>query len=337
MKCPRCEADNRPGAKFCDECGYQFAGDIQKSGHTPKFESERKPVTTMFSDLSGYTAMTEKLDPEEVKEIMSEIFGEITKVIFKYEGFVEKFIGDAVMAVFGVPKAHEDDPIRAIKAAMEIHTSVEGFSPRLQDKIGRSLTMHTGINTGLVITGEVNVEKGTHGLTGDAINLASRIEGLSKAGEILVGQETYNQAEGFFNFEPKDPVKVKGKSEQVYIYKVLSQKEKPIIIHRPLTGLRADLIGREKEMAVLSKGVQDLKQRNGSIISIYGEAGTGKSRLTRDFEANLDLNEVQWYEGHAYGYTQNTPYYPLRTSWRRAAWTSTTHSSKTCFNTSNTF
>ena len=112
-------------------------------------EGERKYVTAMFSDLSGYTAMSEKLDPEEVKEIMSRIFGEIAQVVTKYEGFIEKFIGDAVVAFFGVPMAHEDDPIRAIKVAREIHELVAAMSPEVEKRTGKPISMHTGINTGL--------------------------------------------------------------------------------------------------------------------------------------------------------------------------------------------
>ena len=130
-------------------------------------DSERKHVTILFSDLSGYTAMSERLDPEEVKDIMSRIFGDIAQVVAKYEGFIEKFVGDAVMALFGVPKAHEDDPVRAIRAAREIHVLVEALSPELEERVGRPLFMHTGINTGLVVTGEVDMEKGTHGVAGD--------------------------------------------------------------------------------------------------------------------------------------------------------------------------
>ena len=115
------------------------------------------------------------LDPEEVKEITSRIFAEISKIVDKYDGFIEKFIGDAVMALFGVPKTHEDDPVRTIKAAKEIHDVVKAISPELKEKIGKPLSMHTGINTGLVVTGEVNMEKGTHGVAGDTVNVAARL------------------------------------------------------------------------------------------------------------------------------------------------------------------
>jgi class 3 adenylate cyclase len=151
--------------------------------------------------MSGYTAMTEKLDPEEVKEVMGNIFGEISKVVTKYGGFIEKFIGDAVMALFGVPIAHEDDPVRAIKASREIHDVVSSLSSQFEKRIGKALCMHTGICTGLVVTGEVNLEKGTHGVLGDTINTAARLSGLAKPGEIVISPDTHHQAEGYFNFE----------------------------------------------------------------------------------------------------------------------------------------
>ena len=273
-------------------------------------ESERKHVTIMFSDLSGYTAMTEKFDPEEVKEIMSQIFGEITRIIKKYDGFIERFIGDAVMAVFGIPKAHEDDPTRAIRAAMEIHTAVENFSPQYKGKIGRSLTMHTGINTGLVVTGQVDIQKGTHGLTGDAINLASRLEGIAKAGDIVVGPDTYRQSLSCFEFEALEPVQVKGKKDPISVYKLISILERPEAIHC-MYGVQASLVGREAEMDFLLEAVENLKQSKGSIISIVGHAGTGKSRLVREFKTKLSPEEIQWHEGHAYPYTKNMAYYPL--------------------------
>lgn len=120
--------------------------------------------------------MSERLAPGKVKEITSRIFEEIALVVTRYEGFIEKYVGDAVMALFGVPKAHEDDPIRAIRAAREIHELVDSMSPEVAKSIGRPISMHTGINTGLVVTGEVDMEKGTHGVAGDTINLASRLQ-----------------------------------------------------------------------------------------------------------------------------------------------------------------
>jgi class 3 adenylate cyclase/tetratricopeptide (TPR) repeat protein len=335
MKCPKCQFDNKEEAKFCKKCGTKLEFACPSCGHpyeedslfceqcgqrleevvaaekeVPEAEGERKHVTVLFSDLSGYTAMSEKLDPEELKEITTKIFSQISKVIDKYEGFVEKFVGDAVMALFGVPKTHEDDPLRAIKAAREIHELVEAISPEIKKRIGKPISMHTGINTGLVVTGEVDIEKGTHGVAGETINLASRLSSLTKPGEILIGPDTYRQAEGHFTFEKLEPTTVKGKTEPVQVYKVHSAKERPATIHR-LSGLRADLIGRKAEIAQLTEAVENLRQGKGRIFSICGDAGTGKSRLVEEFKATLDLEEIQWLEGHAYAYSQNIPYFPL--------------------------
>jgi class 3 adenylate cyclase len=335
MKCPKCQAENPEGMKFCGGCGAklericpscqfsnplpfrfcggcgeELGGGTRKEKRVPESEGERKYVTAVFSDLSGYTAMTEKLDPEEVKEIMSRIFGEIAQVVTKYEGFIEKFIGDAVVAFFGVPKAHEDDPIRAIKVAREIHEVVAAMSPEVEKRTGKAISMHTGISTGLVVTGEVRIEKGTHGLAGEPINVASRLSSLAKAGEILVGHDTYRQAEGHFTFEDLEPATLKGKTEPVQIHRVISPKERPVTIHG-LSGLKAELIGRKAELAQLTEAVENLRKGRGRIFSICGDAGTGKSRLIEEFKSSLNLEDIQWIEGHSYAYSQNIPYFPL--------------------------
>jgi class 3 adenylate cyclase/tetratricopeptide (TPR) repeat protein len=327
--CLKCGKTSPPDSNVCNDCGNSLTASpfndslthlqpvlspvdtaIEKTQSIRSLESERKHVTVMFSDLSGYTAMSEKLDPEEVKEILNRIFGEVARVVSKYEGFIDKFIGDAVMVLFGVPKVHEDDAFRAIMAAREIHELVEGMSPHLKERIGQPITMHTGINTGIVVTDEMDTERGRHGMTGDTINLASRLTNMAKAGEILVGSATCSQAEGYFDFEKFNFVKVKGKAEPVDVYKVLSVKKRPVKIHR-LSGLKADLIGRKGEMTQLFDAIAQLKEGKGSIVSISGEAGTGKSRLVEAFKDSINLSEIQWLDGHAYAYSENMPYFPL--------------------------
>jgi len=329
LSCPKCGNSIRPSSKFCDGCGCKLESPLKTFDNVLATESpplqtvvdikpndvapivgERKHVTVLFSDLTGYTAMSEKLDPEEVKEITSRIFGEVSKIVTQYDGFIEKYAGDAVMAIFGVPQAHEDDPIRAIKAAREIHQLVKAISPEAEKKIGQPISMHTGINTGLVVTGEVNLERGTHGIAGDTINLASRLSSLAKPGEILVNVDTCRQVEGHFACEYIETTTVKGKADPVQVHKVLSQRDKPVTIHR-LSGLRADLVGRNVELAELSEAADNLRQGKGRVFSICGAAGTGKSRLVEEFKAGLDLEQIQWIEGHAYAYSQDIPYFPL--------------------------
>ncbi len=328
--CAKCGAKIPLDKQFCGECGYDLSKSTEAASHEASehdtqiselpaeetipthisAEGERKHVTVLFSDLSGYTAMSERLDPEEVKEITSRIFGEISKIVGKYDGFIEKYAGDAMMALFGVPKAHEDDPIRAVKAAREIHELVDGMSPEVETKIEQPISMHTGINTGLVVTGEVNMERGTHGVAGDTINMASRLSNLAKPGEILIDVDTCRQVEGHFTCEFLEETTVKGKADPIQVHKVLSQRDKPVTIHR-LSGLRANLVGRKVELAELSEAVENLQEGRGRIFSICGAAGTGKSRLVEEFKATLDFKQIQWIEGHAYAYAQNIPYFPL--------------------------
>jgi class 3 adenylate cyclase/tetratricopeptide (TPR) repeat protein len=327
--CNQCDFKNPPGFKFCGECGCELSANPEITilnqenvGETIKAEddtfdatcsapdSERKCVTVMFSDLTGYTEISEKLDPEEVKELTNAIFSELTKIIIKYDGFIEKYIGDAILAVFGAREAFEDSALRAIKAAREIHTYVQSVSPKYEKRIGRKLSMHTGINTGLVVTGEINYQKGTHGLVGDTINTASRLMSVSQAGEIITDHDSYVQTEGYFEFSPLNPVTVRGKAEPIKIYKVGNALQSPKKLHR-LHGLRAELIGRSIEMQVLKDAAENLEAGKGSVVSVCGTAGTGKSRLVHEFKKTLDLKKIQWLDSNAYPYTQNTPYYPL--------------------------
>lgn len=295
LTCSECGTTNPAGNKFCNECGSNLKPAIEVLDQTietkilpvsppkktiatdiPTITAERKHVTVLFSDLTGYTAMSEKLDPEEVKEITSRIFRKISEIVGKYDGFIEKYAGDAVMAIFGVPKAHEDDPIRAVKAAREIHEHVHAISPEVERRIGQSISMHTGINTGLVVTGEVDMERGTHGIAGNTINVASRLSSLAGAGQILIDEDTFQQAEGYFIFESLEPTTIKGKAEPVRIHKFLALRKEPITVRRP-SGLRADLVGRKVELAELHEAVENLRGGKGRIFSICGSAGTGKA------------------------------------------------------------
>ena len=328
--CPQCSFENMPGDKFCGECGYNLSKSTDNATlkenvqNTQIYESpseetiatsipnegERKHVTVLFSDLTGYTAMSEKLDPEELKKITKRIFGEISKVVIKYDGFIEKYVGDAVLAIFGVPLAHEDDPIRAVKAAREIHELVDAINLDIKISIGQPIAMHTGINTGLVVTGEVNLSRGVHGISGSTLNVASRICSVAKSGEILVSHEVFRQTFGHFTFENKGPIHVKGKEDPLLIYQVISTVEEPASLQH-FSVLRSQLIGRKPEMRELVDTLVNLKNGKGRIFSILGEAGTGKSRLVEEFKQKVDFHEVQWFECHAFPYTQNIPYFPL--------------------------
>ncbi len=311
LECPACKANIPTGTKFCGNCGQELARSLEKVNRVSEIESERKRVTILFSDLSGYTAMTEKIDPEEVKDIMSQIFGEVAQIVTKYEGFIEKFIGDAVMALFGVPKAHEDDPVRAIKAAKEIHSAVNAISPKIEEKIGQSLEMHSGINTGLVVKGDVNLEKGTHGVVGDTINIASRLAGMAKPGEILISLETHKLSVLHYKVKKIEPFPIKGKAQLVSAYKVEEELGIANIFDEFANQGLTTYAGREQELSTLNSCLEKAVNGKGQFVTIVGEAGVGKTRLFYEFQNSIDKNEIKIWRGHCQSFWSTKNYFPF--------------------------
>ena len=233
MKCPTCKSDNPQGMNFCGKCGRPALADTYPPQRLQKKflparalrKGSARSSPSFSPTCSGYTPLSEKLDPEDVKEITTRIFAEVARIISKYDGFTEKYIGDAVLAFFGVPRSCEDDHIRAIEAAHEIHESVKTLGTEYEEKIGTGLTFRTGITTGPVVMGGVDPEKGTHGIAGDTINFASRLCSIAKPGEILVGESTYLKSIGAFSFERLKPVSVKGKTTPVTPYRFIGVEE----------------------------------------------------------------------------------------------------------------
>ena len=329
-RCPSCNSPSPLSFKFCGECGHNLisakeiseqkseAENLSSRPSTKKttsdvahLEGERKHVTVLFSDLTGYTAMSEKLDPEEVKEIMSQIFGEVAQIVTRYEGFIEKFIGDAAMALFGLPHAHEDDPVRAIKAASEIHAAVNAISPKVEKKIGQSLEMHSGINTGLVVTGDMDMEKGTHGVVGDTINMASRLADLAKPGEIIISLETRRLSTPHFKVKKLKPFTIKGKSQSTSAYRVEEELGKATLFDASAyQGLTA-YTGREQELSALHLCLENAVGGKGQFVTIVGEAGVGKSRLLYEFQNSIDKNKVTIWQGYCQSFWSATNFFPF--------------------------
>ena len=337
MKCPTCQFENADNQKFCGQCGarldktcphcgrpnppeYRFCGHCSQplkqepeEQRGPEVEGERKHVTVLFSDISGFTSLSEKLDPEDVKEIMGRIFGEFAHIVAGYEGFVEKYVGDAVMAIFGAPKAHEDDPARAVRAAIDMHHFLRSISPEIEEATARPLEMHTGINTGLVVIGEMNLKKGTHGALGDTINLAARLMSLAKPGEIVIGRNTYRQVTDLVKVDKMAPLRVKGKSEEIQAYRVVGLGS-GLLKGRPAQekGI-SPMIGRDAEASVLHCSLEGLVSGRGSIVSIIGEAGIGKSRLIEECchysKRHADLCRIEWLQGNTLSYSQTISYW----------------------------
>jgi class 3 adenylate cyclase/tetratricopeptide (TPR) repeat protein len=301
-----------PSDRFCGECGLELGTSKKPETKEGRITNERKLITALLVNITGYATFADRLDPEAVKDLVSNIFGEIAQIVIKYEGHIETFAGDQVMAFFGVPRVHEDDPVRAVKTASEIHQVMRRLSLKPRENIGHPLWVRIGINTGLAVTGHFDSEKAAaQSMAGDAVNVASRLCTLANPGETLVGQTTYAQAGGFFDFEPLKPFEIEGQTVPLTAYRLLSLRNLP---HKRycISGHRAALIGRQREMAALAKALARIKDgKSYSVVAICGEAGTGKSRLIEEFQATLELTKITWMEGHAFASTRNISYFPL--------------------------
>jgi class 3 adenylate cyclase len=271
MVCKNCSTENSDENKFCKECGTKLA--------------------------------------EEVKEIMRGIFGASATIVKKYEGRIDKFIGDCVMAVFGIPRAHEDDALRAILAAMEIREAVDALNtPELEARIGTRLSMHTGVNTGIVVSGDLDLEKGSEKILGDTVNVAARLSGVAAHGEILVGRDTFILADRRFDFAEMPPVAVKGKAEPLLAYKVAGHRKSAATFRR-LRGRKAEFVGRDGEIAELDSAAEALGAGKGAIVSVCGDAGSGKSRLVAEFKARVARRQdFAWHEAFANSQSENVAY-----------------------------
>jgi len=241
---------------------------------------ERKVVTVLFADVSGSTAMAERLDPEQMRAIMTQFFQSMAEVVVRFEGTVEKFVGDEVMAVFGLPTAHEDDPERAVRAALAMRERLEELNRDLAPR-GVTLQMRIGINTGEVVASAQAAERGEFMVTGDAVNVAARLRGAAEPGMVLVGERTYTNTVALAEYRPLAPLALKGKALPVAAWELL--RVLPEAARRGLSGLRASLIGREEELALLQGVIQRvLRERRPYLVTLLGAPGVGKTRLLEE-------------------------------------------------------
>ena len=282
-----------------------------KGGST---RSDRRVVTVLFLDVSGFTALSEKLDPEQVTELINQFFTVLTEPIYRFGGVVDKYMGDAIMALFGAPVAHEDDPVRAVHAALEMQKAARAFSERQEKETGIRLQVRIGINTGLVVAGVVgSIQKRDYTVMGDSVNLAQRMEANARPGQILVTGETCRQAAHAIEFLALAPISVKGKSEPVPVYEAVGLKAE----HGQPTHSRR-MVGREDELEQLWRAFEACMDGQPQVVYVTGEAGIGKSQLFAEFAARLDPSlgaDVQ--KARAISYEQGDPYGLLSSFIRR--------------------
>ena len=289
MTCSGCGFEAPADFAFCPKCGARLAVAPAPPPPSTAPEGDRRPVTVLFADLAGFTALSEGLDPEDVRAIQSDLFHEMSASIDRYEGFAEKFVGDAVMAVFGAPRAHEDDPERSLHAALLMRERMSALNRRWEGRVGRPLALHIGVNTGPVVAGRIgSTADAAYAVTGDTVNTASRLQSAAPAGEILVSDATYQLTHHAFAFAPGEEIRVKGKSEAVTVHRLLS----PLAAPRSARGLEglglvAPLVGREAELRRMRTAFEAMRAGRAQVLSLIGEPGAGKSRLQREFFARL--------------------------------------------------
>ncbi len=330
--CANCGAQLSPTAKFCSECAHP-AGPAAPSAsqrlgapeaYTPKhlaekiltskaaLEGERKQVTVLFCDIVDSSRLAECLDPEAMHEIMDRALRLMAEAVHRYEGTVNQFLGDGMMALFGAPVALEDHAFRGVQAALAIQETLCGYSEQLKQDRGVELQLRLGLNTGLVVVGRIGDDlRMDYTAVGDTTHLASRVQGLAQPGTILISEATHRLVEGYIRSEALGPVAVKGRSEPVQVYRVMGRRRGrtrlEVSVERGLT----QLVGRERELSLLHECLARAKAGRGQVVGIAGEPGVGKSRLLYEFRKSLEGERVTWLEGHCVAYGQTTPYLPI--------------------------
>ena len=341
--CPACQTANPPANKFCSECGQQLGGTAPASApvaaaapvapparfaspeaYTPKhlaekiltskgaIEGERKIVTVMFSDVSGFTAMSEKLDPEDIHSIMDRAFEVILNAVHQYEGTINQFLGDGVMALFGAPIAHEDHAQRALSAALAIQHGLKPLAEEVKRSHGIEFRMRMGINTGPVVVGAIGRDlRMDYTAVGDTTNLAARLLAIAQPGQIVTSRRTQNLRDRFFVFEDLGDFQVKGKAEPVRAYAVSSElsgrAKLEVSKERGLT----PLVGRDQELRRLAGIHSRAVDRQGAIALLEGDPGVGKSRLLYEFLHSIEAEVVQVLEATCASYGRSMAYRPI--------------------------
>ncbi len=307
LVCPSCGEENPDRFRLCGFCGAELVPSAPA-------REVRKTVTIVFSDLKGSTSLAERIDSETVREVMSLYFAEMKEVLERHGGTVEKYIGDAVMAVFGMPVVREDDALRAVRAAAEMQRALGYLNEELEERWGVSLISRTGVNTGEVVAGDPSA--GQHLVVGDPVNVAARLEQSAGEMETLLGELTYRLVKDDVHAEAlASPIELKGKADPVPAYRLVAVPEADEAGRRP----DLPLVGREREQGLLSAALDEAVAEGGSrLVTVLGEPGVGKSRLAREFAASV-AGSALVLRGRCLPYGRGITFWPLREAVGQAA------------------
>ena len=327
--CGNCGFDNPAGMRFCGNCGTRLdendraekaprispiqpefgtlmGTDLVQRLHQAGIDAigQRRNTTVLFADISGSTALSERIDSEDYYNLLQDYIRVLSNNVYKYEGVVDKIIGDGLMALFGAPISHENNAERAVRAALDMQKELHGLSRKLYDEMGIDLSVRIGLHAGSVVIGGFGSDNLLLSYTaiGDTVNLAHRIEEAAPPGAILVSETVYNQVRAFFDCQQVSVLNPKGIAHPVVAYRVLGQRSRPGSV-RGIEGFYAPMIGRDQELIQLKQAAQELiANRRGQLALILGEAGLGKSRLTAEFKASLSQYRFLALEGQSLAY-----------------------------------
>src|SRR5262245_14989281 len=333
--CSHCGTELPVGAAFCFACGRPAVAPVPAArfatpeSYTPRhladkiltnrsaLEGERKQVTVLFADVSGFTALSERLDPEEVHRLMARAFDLLLAEVHRYEGTVNQFLGDGIMALFGAPIAHEDHAQRAAHAALGIGAALTRYQEELESR-RISFRVRQGLNTGLVVVGSIGSDlRMDYTAMGDTTNVAARILQAAAPGQVLIAEATHRLIADYFHTRPLGEMTLKGKSEPVVAWEVTAARAARTRIEIGAEHGLTPFVGRQRELGVLMDCFEQARGGRGQIVFIVGEPGIGKSRLLYEFRRALGT-DAAWLEGHCVPFGQSTAFLPLIDSLRRS-------------------
>ncbi len=332
LTCPNCGNPSTPDSKFCDNCGYDLVKPVKASpvdyskphSYTPKYladkiltsrssiEGERKLVTVMFADVANFTAISELLDPEDIHQIMDGAFQILMNEIHNFEGTINQFTGDGVMALFGAPVAHEDHAQRACLAALSTQRALQEYSQQVKAKHDVDFVLRIGLNSGPVVVGSIGDDlRMDYTAVGNTTNLANRMQGLAKPGSILVSYDTHRLVADFFKFEFSGLVQVKGIKAPQETFQLIKPSAVETRIGASVARGLKQFVGRKNSMAKLMEVYERIQSGAGQVIGVVGEAGVGKSRILLEFNSRLSKDEFIYLEGRCLPYGGSMSYLPM--------------------------
>jgi class 3 adenylate cyclase len=280
----------------------------QPPGDSP-LVGERKPVTAVFADVVGSTTLAERLDPEDWSQIINGAFGQLSAAVHRYDGVVTQLVGDGLLAIFGAPVAHEDDPARAAKAGLEMVAAIGRYARTLDPEIAEAFKIRVGINTGPVVVSRIGSKGGEeYTALGDAVNVAARLQAAAPPGSVLVTGATHRLIGPDADFRPLGTIEMRGKSEPVEAFEVLAVGESAGRT-RGIPGLASPMVGRDVELEQLIRAYDTARAGAGRMAVVLGEPGIGKSRMLAELRQRVAADGVAWHEGRSPSYGQSLPYH----------------------------